>query len=212
MSRFCYPIFLNLRGRPCAVVGGGAVAERKVKGLLECEASVTVISPRLTGALQKLAEGETIGYLPRAFETGDLEGAFLVVAAADDPEVNSRVWTEASGLGLLVNVADKPDECNFILPSVLRRGGLTLAVGTGGASPALARKLRTDLEDRYGPEYAALVDLMEGFRAWVMKTVEDPVRRREVLMDAAEDEGIVSRLRAGENPDAVLSDLKKSCS
>ena len=210
MSRFCYPIFLNLDDRPCLVVGGGAVAERKVRTLLQCDASVKVISPRLTGALQKLVEGATIGYLPRGYEAGDLKGAFLVIAASDDPEVNSKVWREASELGVLANVADKPEECNFILPSILRRGGLTLAVGTGGASPALARKLREDLEGRFGHEYSSLVSLMDRLRAWALSTIGDPDRRRRALLSAAEDEGILERLRAGEDPEAILSDLKKS--
>jgi precorrin-2 dehydrogenase/sirohydrochlorin ferrochelatase len=209
MSRFCYPIFLDIQGKPCTVVGGGPVAERKVTGLLECGGSVKVISPRLTGALRKLAEGETIGYLPRAYKSGDLEGTFLVVAASDDPDVNSRVWSEAAGLGILANVADKPEECNFILPSVLRRGGLTLAVGTGGASPALARKLRVDLEEQFGPEYSSLVGLMDRLRSWAMRTIEDPDRRREALMSAAQDEGVLERLRAGEDAESILSDLKK---
>jgi precorrin-2 dehydrogenase/sirohydrochlorin ferrochelatase len=191
------------------VVGGGSVAERKVRNLLECGASLKVISPRLTGALQKLAEGATIGYLPRGYEVGDLHGAFLVIAASNDPEVNSKVWREASELGILANVADKPEECNFILPSVLRRGGLVLAVGTGGASPALARKLRSDLEGRFGPEYATLVSLMDRLRVWVLNTIADPERRREVLLSAAGDGTILDRLRGGEDPETILSDLKK---
>ena len=157
-----------------------------------------------------MAEGATIGCLPRGYEAGDLQGAFLVVAASDAPEVNTKVWREASELGILVNVADKPEECNFILPSVLRRGGLTLAVGTGGASPALARKLRTGLEGRFGPEYSSLVGLMDSLRTWALSTIEDPGRRRRILLSAAEDGVILERLRGGEDPEAILSDLKKS--
>jgi precorrin-2 dehydrogenase/sirohydrochlorin ferrochelatase len=210
MSRFCYPIILNLHGRRCVVVGGGSVAERKVRSLLECGASVTVVSPQVTGALQKLAEGATIGYLPRGYEAGDLQEAFLVIAASDDPEVNTKVWRESSELGILANVADNPEECNFILPSVLRRGGLTLAVGTGGASPALARKLRAGLEGRFGPEYSSLVSLMDSLRTWALSTIENPGRRRGFLLSAAEDDVILERLREGEDPEAILSDLKKS--
>lgn len=209
MSRFCYPILLTLQDRPCTVVGGGAVAERKVTGLLECGASVTVISPSLTGTLQKLAEDATIEYLPRGYEAGDLEGAFLAIAASDDPEANSMVWEEAADLGILANVADKPEQCNFILPSVLRRGSLTLAVSTGGASPALARKIRMDLEGRYGPEYSRLVELMERLRAWALVKIEDREKRRKALLSAALDDGILGRLRAGESPEAIFEDLKK---
>lgn len=167
-----------------------------------------VVSPRLTRALRKLAEDATIGYLARVYEAGDIEGAFLVIAASDDPEVNSAVWREASERGILANVADKPEECNFILPSVLRRGGLAVAVGTGGASPALSRKIRTDLESRFGREYSDLVGLMDRFRAWALTNIKSPERRRRVLLSVAEDDGILVRLRAGDDPDAILSDLQ----
>ncbi len=210
MSRMYYPIFLDLTGRPCVVIGGGSVAERKVRGLLECGARVRVVSPELTEALRGLVEDARIGCVARGYERGDLEGCFLVIAASDDPAVNEGVWEEASGLGILVNVADLPERCNFILPSVLRRGGLALAVGTGGASPALARKLRTDLEARFGPEYAGLVRVMELLREAVVGSVEDPGARRRILKSTAEDAEILNRLKAGESPEAVFRNLSKT--
>ncbi len=210
MSRMYYPIFLDLTGRPCVVVGGGSVAERKVRGLLECGARVRVVSPALTEALRGLVEDARIGYVARGYERGDLDGCFLVIAASDDPAINEGVWEEASGLGILVNVADLPERCNFILPSVLRRGGLALAVGTGGASPALARKLRTDLEATFGPEYAGLVRVMELLREAVMGSVEDPELRRRILKSTAEDAEVLSKLKAGESPEAVFRRLSET--
>jgi precorrin-2 dehydrogenase/sirohydrochlorin ferrochelatase len=207
MSHLYYPIFVDLRGRRCAVVGGGSVAERKVRALLDCGAAVRVISPTLTEALQSLVEGATITYVPRGYKRGDLAGSFLVIAASDDPAVNSGVWEEAGGLGMLANVADQPEKCNFILPSVLRRGGLTVAVGTGGASPALAKRIRTELEKRIGPEYAQYVKVLELWRAAVLRAVSDPGRRRELLRSAAEDDRLVERLRAGESPEALVVEL-----
>lgn len=210
MPRVYYPIFLNLERRLCVVVGGGPVAERKVLGLLDSGARVKVISPEVTGALRRLTEDGTISYIPRGYAEGDLKGAFLVIAASDAPEVNTSVWEEASGLGILVNVADLPKQCNFILPSVLRRGGLTLAISTGGASPALAKKLRTDLEAQIGPEYSALVDVLDHLRTVVLGAVEDPDRRRGLLLSVAEDEEILKKLKAGDSKEAVLRYIHKA--
>ena len=160
-----YPIVLNLRDKRCIVVGGGLVAERKVKAFLECGASVYVISPDLSPGLCDLADKEQIEVMPRTYRTGDLKDAVLAVAATDDPEVNSRVSGEGQRIGVLVNVVDEPEKSSFIVPSILRRGDLLIAVSTSGRSPALARKIREHLEERYSVEYAALVVLVSEVRA-----------------------------------------------
>jgi precorrin-2 dehydrogenase/sirohydrochlorin ferrochelatase len=209
MPHLYYPIFVDLRGRRCTVVGGGAVAERKVRALLECGAVVDVVSPVLTEGLQSLVDGATIGHVPRGYKRGDLAGSFLAIAACDDPGVNSGVWEEAGELGTLANVADQPEKCNFILPSVLRRGGLTVAVSTGGASPALAKRIRTELEKRIGPEYAQYVKVLELWRAMVLGAVSDPDRRRELLRSAAENDRLVERLKAGESPESLVGGLAR---
>jgi precorrin-2 dehydrogenase/sirohydrochlorin ferrochelatase len=183
------------------------VAERKVRALLDCGAQVDVISPALTEGLQSLVEGATIGHVPRGYKRGDLAGSFLAIAACDDPGVNAGVWEEAGELGTLANVADQPEKCNFILPSVLRRGGLTVAVGTGGASPALAKRIRTELEKRIGPEYAQYVRALELWREAVLRGVSDPVRRRELLRSAAEDDRVIERIKAGESPEELAGRL-----
>lgn len=159
-----FPIFLNIEGQKCVVVGGGAVAERKVMALLECKASVTLISPETTPALGKLAKAGSIERVARAYRKGDLQGVRLAIAATDDVEVNARVASEARERGVLVNVVDDLLLSEFIVPSVLRRGDVTVAVSTGGKSPALARKIRTDLEQKISSGYGPLATLLAELR------------------------------------------------
>jgi precorrin-2 dehydrogenase/sirohydrochlorin ferrochelatase len=149
-----YPIFLDLSGRRCVVVGGGEVANRKARKLLQARAEVVVISPEVRPELESVAAEVH----RRPYEEGDLEGAYLAFAATDAREVNAAVAAEAKGRGIPVNVADSPSEGDFALPSVLRRGRLQVAVSTGGASPALARRIRGELEELFGPEWAGVVE------------------------------------------------------
>ena len=149
-----YPIFLDLGGCRCVVVGGGAVANRKARKLLQARAEVVVISPETRPEIESMA----VEVRRRPYEAGDLEGAHLAFAATDSREVNSAVAREARERGIFVNVADKPSEGSFALPSTLRRGGLQVAVSTGGASPTLARGVRKELEAKFGPEWAGLVE------------------------------------------------------
>ncbi|MFO8101241.1 MAG: bifunctional precorrin-2 dehydrogenase/sirohydrochlorin ferrochelatase [Dehalococcoidia bacterium] len=158
-----YPAFLDLRNKRCVVVGGGGVALRKVEMLLEHQAQVTVISPRLCEELERLEGKVTIA--GRGYQKGDLEGAFVVVAATDDPVTNERIATDAEERGMLINVVDVPSLSNFIVPSYLKRGDLTVAVSTGGKSPALARRIRSCLEEEFGPEYADLIAVAEEVRS-----------------------------------------------
>src|SRR5437867_2267777 len=141
-----YPVFLELAGRRCLVVGGGLVAERRVHGLLAANAAVTVVSPALTPALGALASGGQIRHDRRSFEPGDLDGVDLAFAATDRGEVNAALSLAARARGVWVNAADDPAHCTFILPAVVRRGELSVAVSTGGTSPALGRAIREALE------------------------------------------------------------------
>jgi precorrin-2 dehydrogenase/sirohydrochlorin ferrochelatase len=159
-----YPIFANLTDRPCLVVGGGAVGERKVQDLRRAGARVTVVSPRVTPALAELAEAGDLRHLAEDFRPEHLGGMALVLAATDDPEVNLRVSAAAQARSIWVNVADAPELCTFIVPAQVRRGELTVAISTGGASPALARKLRQELQQRFGPEYGPYLALLQGIR------------------------------------------------
>lgn len=159
-----YPLFLKISGKRCVVVGGGGVALRKVDSLLEHGADVTVVSPDTCPQMARLAQAGMIRLVQRGYQSGDLAGALLVIAATDDRETNLRVSRDAAEAGALVNVVDDAEISDFIVPSVVRRGDLTIAISTSGKSPALARKLRAHLETSFGEEYAALVDLVEDVR------------------------------------------------
>lgn len=154
-----YPIFLNMVGRNCIVIGGGAVAERKVEALLKVGAAVTVISPSLTGRLKSWAGDGRIGYVARKYRHGDLSSCQLVFVATEDSQVNEAVLRERRQRGVWLNAADDPDHCDFILPSVLRRGELVVAVSTGGLSPALSRAIREELEAYLPEDYALLAQI-----------------------------------------------------
>jgi len=149
-----YPVFMDLEGRRCVVVGGGEVANRKARKLLQARADVVVISPKIKPELESVA----MEVLRRPYEVGDLEGAYLAFAATDSREANAMVAREANARSIPVNVADQPSEGSFAVPSVLRRGRMQVAVSTGGASPALARSIRGELEGVFGPEWAGLVE------------------------------------------------------
>src|SRR5882672_11517774 len=152
-----FPAFLDLRGRACLVVGGGLVAERKTRTLVECGARVTVVSPLVTRGLAALIAAGRVVHRARRFLRSDLRGCALAIAATGDSIVDAAVASTARRRRVLVNVVDRPERCDFILPSVLRRGALQIAVSTGGRSPALAREIRRRLETEIGEDYAALV-------------------------------------------------------
>ena len=162
--RFAYPVMLDLSARPCLVVGGGAVAERKVEGLVEAGARVTVVSPTLTLRLLRLATDAHLRWRPREYVTGDVDGFVLVMVATNDASVNVAVAAECRARDVLINCADDPARCDFILPSVLRRGALTVTVSTGGASPTMARLVREELESLLPGDVAALTDVMAEVR------------------------------------------------
>ena len=153
-----FPAFLDLRGRRCVVVGGGTIGGRKARDLLSAGADVTVVSPRLGPDLSVLVRVGRLAHRPRQFRRADVRGATLVIAATGVPRVDAAVAAEARRRRVLVNVVDRPAACDFILPSVLRRGHLQVAVSTGGRSPALAREIRRRLERLIGPEYAELIE------------------------------------------------------
>jgi siroheme synthase-like protein len=159
-----YPVFLEMKDRPCVVVGGGAVAERKVEGLLAAGARVTVVSPELTAALAALKEEGRLQHVARPYREGDLEGYEVAVVATDDGSVNADVAREGRQRSVWVNAVDDPPNCDFILPSVVRRGDVVIAVSTGGASPALARRLREELEAFLEEESASLAGLLQDVR------------------------------------------------
>ena len=183
-----YPMMVDLTGRRCLVVGGGRVAERKVALLLDCGAAVEVVSPATTPKLAALASAGAIRLVRRAARSDDLAGAFLVFVATDDPEVNRAVAAEARETGGLVNVADAPEACSFLVPSAVRRGDLTIAISTGGGSPALAKRLRQRLEETIGPEYEAFLAALRELRARAREAVRDPSERQAIYRRALDSD------------------------
>ena len=164
-----FPISLNIENRPCIVIGGGKVAARKVKSLLANKGNVTVISPELDEELTLLAQQGKITWLERGYRAGDLTQAFLVIAATDDEAVQEAVFQEAEEHHLLLNVADVPKWCNFILPATVRRGDLTISVSTAGKSPALAKRLRQELEKEYTDDYDIMLKILGSLRPTVLE-------------------------------------------
>ena len=160
-----FPISLEMRGRRCLVIGGGAVAERKIANLLEAGAEVTVISPDASENVARWSKNNSIQLEARCYQNGDLDGYELAFVATDDDRVNASVYQEGKSRGVWVNAADDPAHCDFILPSVLRRGDLTVAVSSGGQSPALARTIREELEIYFSREYEQLAQLAAETRA-----------------------------------------------
>jgi len=192
-----FPICLDIDGRHCVVIGGGQVAERKVQGLWGCGAAVTVVSPELTGPLRCLVGQGQISWLARPYQSGDLAGAFLVIAATDDSAVQEAIHREAAQGNILLNVADVPKWCNFILPATTRQGDLMISVSTAGKSPALARKLREGFDREFGSEYAVLVELLGELRQVVLARGGAHHENKELLQQLLEAD-LAAWLRAGE--------------
>ena len=173
-----YPVFLNLAGKRCVIIGGGVIAQGKIGGLLQAGCRITVISPDATPGIRQAAQRGDVTWLERTYEPGDLEGAFIGVAATNVWHVNREIYEEAERLGVLLNVVDDPDLCSFIAPSVVKREPVTLAISTGGASPALARKLRETLAHAEALEWADLSDVLAQARRIVKekRVAIDPER------------------------------------
>jgi precorrin-2 dehydrogenase/sirohydrochlorin ferrochelatase len=173
-----FAAFLDLRGRRCLVVGGGEVGERKAAALLECGACVVVVAPLVTATLQRMARERLIEHRRRGFLASDVRGCVLAISATGVPDVDAAVVAAAQRRNVLVNAVDRPALCDFIFPSVLRRGALQIAVSTGGRSPALAREIRKRLETIVGPEYGSLVERVGSARRRARSRALTPSERR----------------------------------
>jgi precorrin-2 dehydrogenase/sirohydrochlorin ferrochelatase len=187
-----FPMSLKLAGRRCLVVGGGAIGEDKIAGLLEAGAEPTVVAPEVTEKVKEWASAAKIAWLARQFSPADLEGIFLVVAATSRPEVNDFVFREAGQRGILCNVVDDPERCDFYYPAVLRRGRLQIAISTGGLSPALAQRLRQELEHQFSTDYAAWLEELGETRRRLVSTQLDASHRRRWLHRLASREAFES--------------------
>ena len=192
-----YPVFLNLRGRRAVVIGGGAVAEQKVLGLLAAGAHVTVVSPETTPRLEELAAAGGIDLRRRPYRTGDLAGAWLAIAGTDDRAANAQVWAEAEREGVLLNAVDDLDHCSFIAPAIHREGDITVAVSTAGKSPALAARLRQRVARLVGPAEARLCELLGALRPELAARVPDS-RARTALWYRLVDSDVIEFVRRGD--------------
>ncbi len=197
-----YPVYLDLGDRLAVVVGGGAVAARKIRTLVDYGARVAVIAPVAVPELERFAAEGIVSLERRGYVRGDLEGAFIVVCATDSEEVNRAVYAEAEQRGCLVNVVDVPELCNFIVPSIVRRGQLQLAISTGGAAPAVAKRLRRHVEEHVGEEWGPYVELLGEVRMLVMERVPGGEAVRKPIFEAIGASDLLDRIRSGDSPSA----------
>lgn len=202
-----YPLFLDLEGRNVLLAGGGSVSARKAEALLRAGARVTVVAPDFADELARLAPRLTLVH--RRYEPADLDGQFLVFAATNDAAVNARIAEECRARGVLVNVADATELCDFLVPAVIDRGSVQLAVSTGGKSPALARALKRELERAAGPEWAELNDLLGGLRERAIAALPTDADRKR-LFDAIVSSDALALLRGGRR-DEALATIARLC-
>lgn len=181
-----YVACLKLTGRNTLVVGGGSIGLEKVEGLLACGASVHVVAPRVHDEIRALAEAGDIRWSERVFMPGDLEGCLIAIAATDDTDVNISVYELAEARAMLVNIVDVPPLCNFILPAIVRTGPIAVAISTAGASPALAKRMKREISELFGQEYARLAELLNEVRGWAKGTLPTYNDRKDFF------EGIVN--------------------
>ncbi|WP_027364221.1 precorrin-2 dehydrogenase/sirohydrochlorin ferrochelatase family protein [Desulfotruncus alcoholivorax] len=182
-----YPLFLDIKGKKCLVIGGGSVAERKVRSLLAYGAKVHVTSTKLNAALQEMVASGQVVYSGTSYRPAELDDACLVFCATNDQAVNSAVAKDCAGKNIPVNVVDQPSLCTFIVPSTVARGDLQLAISTGGKSPGMARALREKLEADFGPQFQEFIDYIGNIRNLVISNVEDQEQRSFILKNLVDN-------------------------
>lgn len=197
-----YPVYLDLKGRDVLVVGGGAIAEGKALQLIDAGARVKIVSPTLTDALSRLVESGTVDYRNGRFEEEDLSGVALVISATDDRAVNESVAAAAAQRGVLCNVVDQPDLCNFITPALISRGDLQISVSTGGGSPTLTQRVKREVGTLIGEEYGVLLELATKMRGEAKGRITDFERRKTALRAFVESDAI-DLIRAGKRNEAM---------
>jgi precorrin-2 dehydrogenase/sirohydrochlorin ferrochelatase len=190
-----FPMFLKLSARPCLVVGAGTIAESKIASLLEAGAKILVVAPEATPQVRSWAQSKTIEWQQRPFQPQDLVGMFLVIAATSSTDLHERIFEHATKLGVLCNIVDVSPLCDFYYPSVVQRGALQIAISTSGQSPALAQRLRIELETQFGPEYEEWLAHLGAARDQLFSANLDPEERKRLLHEAASDEAFQAFLR-----------------
>jgi precorrin-2 dehydrogenase / sirohydrochlorin ferrochelatase len=181
-----YPIMLNVTNQRVVVIGGGKVAERKIHGLLEAKAKITVVAPTITTGIQQLAATGKLIWRQKTFSPDDLEEAWVVIAATNNRDVNKAV-AKAAKPYQLINIADDPERSNFHVPAVIRRGRLTIAISTGGASPTIAQQIRCQLEELYDDDYGRYIDFLYQCRQWILRNVHDEQKRKKLFKAIADE-------------------------
>ncbi len=206
-----YPVALKLEKKICLVVGGGAVAERKVFSLLKSGAKIRLVSKEITSRLHRLAEEGLVSYRQGEYRPSDLAGVFLAIGATSCRETNRRLAQDCRERNLFVNVVDDPELCTFYVPAVVARGSFQIAVSTGGKSPLLARKIREELEEKYGPEYGELTDLLGRLREKAKREIKDDEARQALFAGLLDDE-VFSLIKKGLWKEAKERVVKNACS
>jgi len=176
-----YPLLLDIAQKPCIVLGGGKVAERKVKMLLKFDAMVKLISPDVTNALRLLAQEGKINIVRRGYRTTDLRNVSLIFAATDNKKMNNKIRDDARRRNIPVNVVDNPDLCDFIVPSIIKKGPLVIAISTSGVLPLLSKKLRKEIDSIVTKDYIQYADIVGKFRKYIINSIEDKKTRRDIM-------------------------------
>ncbi len=196
-----YPAYLDIRNRKCLVVGGGRVALRKVEGLIKAGGRVTVVSPEFEEGFARLAKSPCLEMIRRSYSSNDLDGNFLVIGATDNSDLNRKISRDAESINMLCNIADVPEACNFILPSVVQRGDLIIAISTSGKSPAFARHLRKQLEKQFGEEYTDFLQLMGAVRKKLLAQKHAPEEHKPLFQQLIAG-GLAGMIREGKTDQA----------
>ena len=193
-----YPIHLNIKGRKCLIIGGGKTAERKVITLLRYGGKVVVISPKATEKIMHLSQKDKILWYERPYRMSDLNHAFLAISATDDRRLNSEISREAKKRGILINVVDSREDCDFISPSLVERGHLRLSISTGGLAPLLSKRIRQDLEKKFGNEYRQYTQLIAKVRRAILKSKKFSEKEKRKKLDRLLSSDIIGKLKKGE--------------
>lgn len=209
MSNY-YPIYIDLENKPVLVVGGGAVACRKVRTLLDYGASVRIISPRIVPDLKEMIDGEHCQWTPKEYSEEDIQDSVLVFSCTEREEINARVAEDTKRNNRLINVVDDPDKCSFIVPSIMQRGGLSIAVSTAGSSPLVARQIRQELELLYGDEMKVYLELLRTWRQEIKKAL--PSEKRRQFWEEVTDGRVLDHIKKGQLKQAkeVIEDCFRS--
>jgi len=202
-----FPMFMKLEGRPCLVIGAGTIGEPKISSLIAAGASTYVIALKATAAVAEWARAGSITWEARAFEFADLDGVFMVIAATNSRELNAAIFNEARQRNILCNVVDDPEYCDFYYPAVVRRGDLQLAISTNGQSPALAQRIRRELEIQFGPEYGEWLEQLGKIMQQLFASKMNPEERRRLLHELASSAAFEEARADGFNIE--LSSLEK---